>query len=386
MALQPGTKTTEMELELGHLIDVLPGLVWIALPDGRVEFLNQRWCDYTGLSREQALGRGWQTALHPDDRDRVLERWRSFFESAKPGAAEGRLRRHDGEYRRFLFNAAPIADRSGQIVRWCGINTDVEERLKAEEAVYAFKRAEAKLTQEALNHARSELTHAARGLTLGVMAASIAHEVTQPLTGIITNASICLRMLAADPPNLDDARATVQSVLSDGTRASEVIRRLRALFARKKPATEPVDLNEAAREVLELSSSELQRSQITLRTDFAADLPLVKGDRIQLQQVILNLVANATDSMRAVSDRPRHLVIATTRESPNRVRLSVTDSGLGIDPQSLKKLFAAFYTTKNHGLGIGLSISRSIIESHKGRLWASVNDGPGATFSFYVPC
>lgn len=375
-----------MELELDHLIDALPGLVWIALPDGRTEFLNQRWCDYTGLNREQALGRGWQGALHPDDRRQVLERWRSFLESGKPSEAQGRLRRHDGQYRRFLLNAAPIANRSGQVVKWCGINTDVEERLKTEEAVEAAKRAEVELTHAALNNARTELTHVAQGLTLGVLAASIAHEVNQPLTGIIANAGTCLRMLGTNPPNLEDARAAMQRVLSDGTRAAEVITRLRALFARQKPCRELVDLNDAAREVLELASSELQRSQVVLRTAFAQDLPFVRSDRVQLQQVILNLVANATDAMRTVSDRRRDLLVATSRESLRSVRLSVTDSGVGVDPKNIKRLFAAFYTTKSHGLGIGLSISRSIIESHKGRLWASANDGPGATFSFSIPC
>jgi signal transduction histidine kinase len=223
-------------------------------------------------------------------------------------------------------------------------------------------------------------------MTLGALTASIAHEVNQPLAGIITNASTCLRMLAADPPNLDGARATAQRTLRDGNRASEVIERLRTLFARKEPKTEPVDLNDAAREVLALSSSELQRHRVILQTDFTQGLPLVNGDRIQLQQVILNLTLNATDAMKEIDDRPRALLIATAHEDAARVRLSVRDSGVGIDPQSIEKLFAAFYTTKTHGMGIGLAISRSIIESHNGRLWASANDGPGATFSFSIPC
>jgi signal transduction histidine kinase len=193
-------------------------------------------------------------------------------------------------------------------------------------------------------------------------------------------------MLAADPPNLDGARATAQRTLRDGNRASEVIERLRTLFARKEPKTEPVDLNDAVREVLALSSSELQRHRVTLQTDFAQGLPLVSGDRIQLQQVILNLTLNATDAMKEIDDRPRALLIATAHDDAGQVRLSVRDSGVGIDPQSIEKLFAAFYTTKTHGMGIGLAISRSIIESHNGRLWASANDGPGATFSFSIPC
>ena len=245
---------------------------------------------------------------------------------------------------------------------------------------------ESKLAADALNSARAELTHVERVMTLGALTASIAHEVNQPLSGIIINATTCLSMLAADPPNLDGARATVQRTLHDGNRASEVIQRLRAMFARKHPANESVDLNEAAREVLALSSNELQVCRVILRTDFEADLPPVSADRIQIQQVILNLILNAADAMKAVDDRPRNLLIVTAREDANGVRLSVCDSGAGIDPQHLDKLFDAFFTTKPQGMGVGLSISRSIIESHNGRLWATANDGPGATFSLSIPC
>ena len=245
---------------------------------------------------------------------------------------------------------------------------------------------ESRIAEEALNKARADLTHMARVMTLGALTASIAHEVNQPLSGIITNASTCLRMLAADPPNLDGARATAQRTLRDGNRASEVIQRLRTLFARQQPKIELVDLNEAALELLALSSSELQRNYVILRTDFDAGLPTVMGDRVQLQQVILNLLLNAADAMRTVEDHPRDLLVATAREDANRIRLSVRDSGVGIDPLHAEKLFDAFYTTKSHGMGIGLSISRSIIESHEGRLWASANEGPGATFSFSIPC
>jgi len=245
---------------------------------------------------------------------------------------------------------------------------------------------ETRIAEDALNKARAELTHVARVMTLGALTASIAHEVNQPLSGIITNASTCLRMLAADPPNLDGARATAQRTLRDGNRASEVIQRLRGLFAHKQPKTEPVDLNDAAREVLTLSAGELQNNRVTLRTEFEEGLPAVTGDRIQLQQVILNLTVNAIDAMREVEDRARSLLVSTVREDRGRVRMSLRDSGIGIDPQSIEKLFGAFYTTKSQGMGIGLAISRSIIESHDGRLWAAANDGPGATFSFSIPC
>jgi PAS domain S-box-containing protein len=244
---------------------------------------------------------------------------------------------------------------------------------------------ERRLAEEALTQARSDLAHVTRVTSLGVLTASIAHEVSQPLSGIITNAGTCLRMLAAEPPNVEGARETAKRTIRDGNRASELITRLRALFSKKESTTEPVDLNEAAQEVIALSLSELQRNRVILRPEFADDLPVVTGDRVQLQQVILNLLKNASDAMRAVNDRPRQLQIRTERGTDDQVRLTVRDAGVGLDPQAMDRLFQAFYTTKNDGMGIGLSVSRSIIERHHGRLWAEPNDGPGATFSFSIP-
>ena len=241
-----------------------------------------------------------------------------------------------------------------------------------------------RLAEEARDKARSELAHVARVMTLGTLTASIAHELNQPLSGIVTNASTCMRMLAADPPNVEGARETARRTIRDGNRASEVITRLRALYSKKDPLPESVDLNEATREVIALSLSELQRSRVTLRLELADDLPLVTGDRVQLQQVILNLVLNASDAMRGVDDRPRQLVIRTERER-TRAQLTVQDVGVGIEPHGVEKLFEPFYTTKSGGMGIGLSVSRSIVESHHGRLWATVNEGPGAAFSFSIP-
>jgi len=225
----------------------------------------------------------------------------------------------------------------------------------------------------------------ARVTSLGALTASIAHEVNQPLSGIITNASTCLRMLAADPPNLDGARETARRTIRDGHRASEVITRLRALFGKQGATTASVDLNEATREVMALSWSELQRSRVMLRAELGDDLPPVTGDRVQLQQVILNLLLNAADAMRGVDDRPRQVVIRTARDDGDRVRLTVQDAGVGFDPHEVDRLFEAFYTTKRGGMGIGLSVSRSIIESHHGRLWAAPHEGPGATFAFSLP-
>jgi predicted ATPase/signal transduction histidine kinase len=244
-----------------------------------------------------------------------------------------------------------------------------------------------RLSEEALGKVQSELAHVARVTSLGVLTASIAHEVNQPLAGIVTNASTCLRMLGADPPNLDGARETTRRMIRDGHRAADVITRLRALFVRKGAATEAVDLNEATREVIALSGSELRQSGVQLRTELAAGLPAVTGDRVQLQQVILNLLLNAADAVRSVDDRPRLVWVRTAREDGDRVRLVVQDAGIGIDAKAIPRLFEAFYSTKAGGMGIGLSVSRSIIESHHGRLWAAANEGSaGASFAFSLPC
>jgi signal transduction histidine kinase len=242
-----------------------------------------------------------------------------------------------------------------------------------------------RLSEEALDKARAQLTHVARVTSLGVLTASIAHELNQPLSGIITNANTCLRMLAANSPDLNGARETARRTIRDGNRASEVIARLRAMFTKKESTTEMVDLNEVTREVIALSSSDLHRNRVILRQALADDLPPVVGDRVQLQQVILNLLLNASDAMSGIDDRPRQLMISTARGDGDHVCVVVQDAGVGFDPETGDKLFEAFYTTKRSGMGIGLSVSRSIIERHHGRIWAARNDGPGASFSFSIP-
>lgn len=242
-----------------------------------------------------------------------------------------------------------------------------------------------RLAEEAITKARSDLARVARVSSLGVVTASIAHEVNQPLSGIITNASTCLRMLAADPPNIIGARETARRTIRDGNRAADVIARLRALFAKKDATIETVDLNEVTREVIALALSELRRNRVIVRSELAESLPPVMGDRVQLQQVILNLMLNASDAMSAVEDRPRQMLIRTEQDGGDRVRLTVQDTGAGFEPQGAERLFEAFHTTKSGGMGIGLSVSRSIVENHHGRLWATPNDGPGAIFSFSIP-
>ncbi len=361
-----GNITSESRL----IVDSIPGLVALLAPTGLVEVVNRQLLEYFGQTLEELRQWGSNGTVHPEDLPHVIDVFTQSLASGTPYDIVQRLRRADGVYRWIQNRGFPLRDSDGHIVRWCVLLTDIDELKRAEEA---------------LSVARSELAHVSRVSALSVFTASIAHEVNQPLAGIITNANTCLRMLGADPPNIDGARETAKRTIRDANRASEVISRLRALFSRKEITLEPMDLNEAIREVIALSRSHLQRHRVVLQSELAGDLPVITGDRVQLQQVILNLIRNAADAMADVDDRPRQLVIRTEREDDDRVRVSVRDAGVGIDREMMDKLFDPFYTTKSGGMGIGLCVSRSIVERHHGDLRAEPNDGPGATFSFSLP-
>jgi PAS domain S-box-containing protein len=486
-------------------INTIPVLAWSAKTDGSADFLNAHYLQYIGMSAEQALGWGWAASVHPDDVASLTVTWQRILQSRLPGEAEARIRRHDGIYRWFMFRAYPLHDEGGEIVRWCGVNADIEDRKHVEdslrkserfllevqrvshtggwrydvatntvetspelERIYdvqpgedpsslelwvnrihpddrvhvaeSFQRAirersayhlgsrivrpdgslryqyavghpvlddagnlveligatidmteqwqsnnELQRTSEALRELEATMARAAQAATVAELAASIAHEVNQPLAGIITNTSTCRRMLDAEPPNLEVARETVKRTIRDADRASEVISRLRALFNKKPFTLESFDLNDATREVVDLTLSDLHRKRVSVQSELADGLPSVTGDRIQLQQVILNLLRNGADAMAGVTSRPRRLVISTTRARGERVVLMVRDAGVGLDPMTVNRLFDAFFSTKSGGMGIGLSISRSIIERHHGRIWAAANDDVGATFAFEIP-
>jgi two-component system, LuxR family, sensor kinase FixL len=244
---------------------------------------------------------------------------------------------------------------------------------------------EGRRTQEALDRTQAELAHVARVTTLGELTASIAHEVNQPLAGIVTNGAACLRWLGREPPELDEARRAVESMINDGKSASEVVSRLRALSKKTDPQRLRLDLNEVIDEVILLFQRELLNNRVALRLALASALPPVLGDRIQLQQVLMNLLINAIQAMAPVTGQPRELLIRSRRHDANQVVLEVMDSGIGITPENADRLFSAFFTTKPDGMGIGLSICRSIIEAHGGRIWASPNTGPGATLQFTLP-
>jgi C4-dicarboxylate-specific signal transduction histidine kinase len=268
------------------------------------------------------------------------------------------------------------------------LDAKVQERtaeLKRANEQLQSEIAEREAAEERLMQTRTELARIARITTMGELAASIAHELNQPLGSIVVSGDVCLRWLAAKPPNLDEARQAVEAIIRDGTRASSVLVRIRGLLSRGKRLRERSDVNYVIREVIALSDGELRRNGVSLRTEMRGDLPPVVVDRILLQQVILNLVMNAMEAMRAVSDRVRVLRIRAEEQPSGNIVVLVQDSGVGVDPAHLSRIFEAFYTTKAEGIGMGLTISRSIIEAHGGRLWPVGNDGPGSTFCFTLP-
>jgi PAS domain S-box-containing protein len=366
---QEGLRRNEALLAEGQRVSATGSYSW-RLKTDEITFSEQLYRIFefdrdTPLSLESITSR-----VHPDDLPLLSKK----VDLARRGVLDHnydiRLRMPDGSVKHVRTTASSTRDQEGGL-EFLGVFQDITER---------------RLAEEALAKVRSDLAGMTRVASLGALTAAIAHEVNQPLSGIMTNASTCLRMLAADPPNIAGALETMRRTLRDTRRAADVIGRLRALFEKKAAAIEPVDLNDAAREVLALSLSELQRNRVILRAELADGLPPVMGDRIQIQQVILNLLLNASEAMTAVDDRPRQLVVRSGPEGDQRVRLTVQDVGAGIQAGDLDRLFEAFYTTKRSGMGIGLSVSRSIIESHGGRLWATSNgDSPGASFSFSIP-
>src|SRR6516165_2260850 len=365
------------------IIDTIPAMVWSISPDGSSDFLNKRFRDYTGLSLEDirdwarmdALHRPWMNALHPDDR--AMDDWSAALATGEPFEKEARLRQFDGEYRRFLLRFVPLRDEWGRIVEWYAKSTDIEDLRRAEEEL---RRREAHLRD-----AQMELAHANRVTTTGQLAASIAHEVSQPISAALTNANAAWRWLGAEPPDLEEVGQALGRIIRDGRRASDIIGRIRALVRRAPPQNDQLDINETMLEVIALTRSELRSNGTSLRTRLAHGLPLVPGDRIQLQQVMLNLILNAIEAMSGSSEAARELLIRTEQDGPDGVLVAVEDSGPGLKPESLDRLFDAFYTTKSSGMGMGLSICRSIIEAHGGRVWATPNLPHGAAFQFTLP-
>jgi PAS domain S-box-containing protein len=356
------------EEESRALIDAIPQQIWSGPPDGSLDYCNLQWRSYMGFTLEDLQGEGWQRMLHPEDRERVLNAWRESVRTGTPYEQEERHRGADGQYRWFLARGVPLRDSTRRIIRWYGTNTDIEDRRRAEWA---------------LQEAQAGLSHVMRVTAMGELVAAIAHEVNQPLAAIVTNANFCLRQFASATSNSDKLREAISEIVNDGTRASAVISRIRALLQKSAPERVAVDVNQIIQEVTMLLRRELIRSRVSLRTDLGSDLPRVSGDRVQLQQVLINLVMNGIEAMRVVSDRPRELLIKSAMH-PDGVLVQVQDSGTGFDLKHADRIFEPFFSTKPDGTGMGLSISRSIVESHGGRLWAE-SGAHGAHFQFTLP-
>jgi PAS domain S-box-containing protein len=354
------------EDRLRRVINTIPAHVWSSLPDGSVDFINQRLLESTGRPIETLLGSGWQTIVHPDDRARYVAQWKSALAAGEPLEIELRVWTAQRDYRWLLVRNVPLRDGRGEIVKWYGTGIDIEDRKRAEDA---------------LRKAQGDLAHANRVTTMGELCASLAHEINQPISGAITNASTCLRRLDREPPDIEGARAGASLIIRDANRAAEIINRVRLFFRKGVVTKERVDINELIREMEILLHNEASQHSVFVQTRLAADHPLIVADRVQLQQVLMNLMINGIDAMKAV-EGPRQLTLGTQNDGNAQLLVSVEDTGIGLPANQAGQIFNAFFTTKEHGTGMGLRISRTIIEAHGGRLWATDNHPRGASFHF----
>jgi PAS domain S-box-containing protein len=483
------------EDRLRRVINTIPAYVWSTLPDGSVDFINQRLSDSTGLSADELSNSGWTSIVHPDELTRYISQWHGALAAGEPTESEVRIRMGQRDYRWMLVRNVPLRDALGKIIKWYGTGIDIEDRKRAEEQL---RHSEAYLSEaqrlshtgsfgwlvstgeilwseetyqifgyddlakpslqlvidrthpddrhrvrqlleqvstdggsfdikhrllmpggavkylhviahaitdssgaaefigavtditpaikanESLRNAQADLAHVNRVTTMGELAASLAHEVNQPIAGASINASSCLRYLKRDQPDLDGACQAASRIIRDVNRAADIISRVRQFFRKGAPTREPVDVNEVIREMVVLLSYEITQHSISASTKLAADLPVVVGDRLQLQQVLMNLMINSIEAMKNV-EGIRRLTLNSELSDDGQLLVSVQDTGPGLPIDPADQIFTAFFTTKTHGTGMGLSISRSIVESHGGRLWAINHSGSGACFKFTLP-
>jgi len=358
----------ESEARFRLVADSAPVMIWVAGTDKLCTYFNKPWLDFTGRSIDRELGNGWAEGVHPEDLRSCMVTYIGAFDLREAFRMEYRLRRHDGEYRWVSDIGVPRFNPDGSFAGYTGSCIDVTEQMRAEEQ---------------LRQAQAELAHVTRELVMGELVASIAHEVNQPLTAVVTTGNFALRQLASEKPNLQEVQEAIAEIVEDATRISAVISHIRALLEKGAPERVELDINDVIREVTMLVRSEADLSQVQAQLDLADDMPPVLGDRVQLQQVLINLAMNGIDAMRTVNDRPRKLVIKSEKHADG-VLVQVQDSGIGLDPERADCIFEPFFTTKPRGIGMGLSISRSIIESHGGRL-RTVSRSQGAIFQFTLP-
>jgi PAS domain S-box-containing protein len=362
----------ETEALFQTMADTAPVLIWMTGTDGLCNYFNKPWLEFTGRTMEQEVGMGWTEGVHPDDLQGCFDGFLPAFHARLAFGMEYRLRRADGEFRWVIESGIPRYTPGGEFVGYIGSNIDITER----------KRAEAE--RERLRQVQAELAHINRVTTMGELTASLAHEIKQPIAAAVTDAQTCLRWLVRERPDIEEAREALSRIIKDVIRASEVTSRIRSLFKKGEPQRELVDVNEIIREMIALLGGEAERYSIAIHTELAKDLPSVRADRVQLQQVFLNLMLNAFDAMKELNVT-RELTIKSQRNREDQLQVSVIDNGVGLPPEHADTVFNAFFTTKSEGTGMGLSISRSIIQTHGGSLWASRNSENGATFQFTLP-
>jgi PAS domain S-box-containing protein len=362
-------KLRESEFKLRQLTETIPEMLWSATPEGVIDYCNARVLDYTGFSAIEIMGTGWTKFLHPDDVDETVRAWMSCVATGRPYRVEVRIFHASGRtYRWCVTSALPLIDEQGSVLKWHGTVVDMHDWKQA---------------QEKLRDIQAELAQRTRLMTMGEVVASIAHEVNQPLAAIVTNGETGLRWLAAREPNFEKTRELMTRVVADARRAAEIIRHVRALASPQPPEKVPLSLGKIVEESVLFLRHELQSNRISVSLDLTPALPCIVGDRIQLQQVIVNLAMNA---VHALAQSERRNILIRTESAPETVRCNVEDSGPGIDPTHLPRLFDNFFTTKDTGMGMGLSICRSIIEAHEGHILADNNSAlGGARFSFGLP-
>jgi PAS domain S-box-containing protein len=358
------------EKELLDVIEAIPTMAFTTLADGSSAWVNRRWVEYSGLSVEDTSGSGWQTRLHPDDLDGHMTKWRQSLASGEPFENEARHRGANGEHRWFLVRAVPLRDEQGKIRKWYGTLTDIEDRKRTEQE------------RERLRQLEADLAYMSRVMTMGELAASLAHEIKQPIAAAAINARACMQWLCRDAPDLTEASQTASATIAEVKRAAEIIDRVHSLYRRGTPKQELVDLNEIIREITVLLNDTAHRNSVSIRTELDVGLPTATADRVQLQQTLMNLMSNGIEAMQPAGGE---LSVTSKRTEDGQLLISVSDSGVGLPVDGPDRIFEAFYTTKPQGSGMGLSISRRIIASHGGRLWASPNAGRGATFQFTLP-
>jgi PAS domain S-box-containing protein len=359
----------ESERNLRSAIDGIPGFVAVLAPNGEVEAVNRQIVEYFGLPLEELRNWGTNGMVHPEDLPHAAEVVATSIASGTPHQLEQRLRRFDGEYRWFESRTVPLRDDSGHIARWYILLTDIDDRTRA---------------LARLQKMESDFAHMNRVSLMGELAASLSHEITQPVASARNNARAAQNFLNMQPPDLGEVREALSSVVGDADRAGEIIDRIREQIKKAPPRKERFDLNAAIDEVILLARSVTNRNGVSVQTRLVNGLFSVEGDRVQLQQVLLNLILNAVEAMGSVESGARELLISTEHDHTG-VLVTVRDSGPGIDLAHIEQIFEAFYTTKPSGTGMGLSICRSIIDAHGGKLWVEANDPRGAVFRFILP-